>query len=238
VGRHSTSADAVGPVAAAAGTNRRRGDRDGRARLSPRGKRTRAALVKAAREVFERDGFLDARITDITSEAGVATGTFYTYFAGKEEAFAAVLEDLEEEMLHPRLAAPAADREDPVAVIEAANRAYLESYRRNAKLMGLMEQVTQVDPEFMELRMQRTRAFTQRNTRALRRLQERGLARPDLDPALAALALSTMVSRTAYARYVLGLGNASTDALTETLTRLWVGALGIDSRTKPAKETN
>jgi AcrR family transcriptional regulator len=211
---------------------------NGRPPLSPRGERTRAALVQAARAVFEREGFLDARITDITAEAGVATGSFYTYFAGKEEAFAAVMGELEEEMLHPRLVEPPADRDDPVAVIAAANRAYVEAYRRNAKLMGLMEQVTQVDPEFMQLRMRRTRAFMDRNTQALRHLQERGLADPDLDAGLAALALSTMVSRTAYARYVLGFGNASAEALSDTLTRLWVGALGIDSQTKLAKETN
>jgi len=232
------AASADSPVTAATEQNGRRANSNDRAPLSPRGERTRAVLVSAARRVFERDGFLQARITDITAEAGVATGSFYTYFAGKEEAFAAVLEDLDEEMLHPGLVVPAADRDDPVAVIEATNRAYLESYRRNAKLMGLMEQVAQVDPEFRELRVRRTRAFIQRNTRALRRLQERELADPDLDPALAALALSTMVSKTAYARYVLGFGNASTDALSETLTRLWVGALGLDSRTKPAKETN
>ena len=43
---------------------------------SRRGQRTRAALVTAARSIFERDGFLDARITDITAEAEVASGTF------------------------------------------------------------------------------------------------------------------------------------------------------------------
>ena len=32
-----------------------------------RGRRTRAALVRAAAEVFERDGFLDARVTDIAA---------------------------------------------------------------------------------------------------------------------------------------------------------------------------
>ena len=210
---------------------------NGRPPRSARGERTRAVLVEAARRVFERDGFLDARITDITDEAGIATGSFYTYFAGKDEAFAAVMEELEEEMLHPRLLEPPADRDDPVAVIAAANRAYLEAYRRNAKLMGLMEQVAQVDPEFRELRIHRTRAFAQRNTQALRGLQDRGLADPGLDPGLAALALSAMVSRTAYLRYVLGFGNASADTLSETLTRLWAGALGLNSH-DTTKETS
>jgi AcrR family transcriptional regulator len=201
----------------------------GRAPVSARGTRTREALVKAARHVFERDGFLDARITDITAQAGVAAGSFYTYFTRKEDAFAAVMEDVNEEMLHPGLG-PDIDREDPVAVIEAANRAYLVSYRRNARLMALMDQVAQIDGEFRELRLRRASAFVDRNARAIARLQRRGLADPELDPKLAAQAMSAMVSRTAYVRYVEGIGSASAETLTKTLTRLWAGALGITAR--------
>jgi AcrR family transcriptional regulator len=176
--------------------------------------------------VFERDGFIDARITDITEQAGVAAGSFYTYFTSKEDAFAAVMDEVNEEMLHPRLR-DVSDRDDPIAVIEAANRAYLISYRHNAKLMALMEQVALVDPQFRQLRIQRARAFTARNAQALKRLQERGLARTDLDSRRAATALSAMVSRTAYLRYVQGLGTDSLESLVQTLTELWVGALGI-----------
>jgi AcrR family transcriptional regulator len=193
---------------------------------SARGTRTRDALIEAARYVFERDGFLDARITDISAEAGVATGSFYTYFTSKDDAFTAVMEQVEEEMLHPRLR-ELADRDDPVQVIEAANRAYLAAYRRNAKLMGLMEQVSQINEEFRRLRLGRTQAFGRRNARAIARLQERGLADPELDPVLTAHALGAMVSRMAYLRYVQRSGSASGEALVRTLTRLWVGALGI-----------
>jgi AcrR family transcriptional regulator len=201
----------------------------GRAPASTRGTRTRRALVQAARRVFERDGFLDARITDITADAGVASGSFYTYFTGKEDAFAAVMEEVNEEMLHPRMH-EFADRDDPVAVIEAANRAYLVAYRRNARLMALMEQVAQIDEDFRRLRLRRARAFADRNAHAIARLQERGLADPDLDPGLAAHALSGMVSRMAYLRYVLRFDAASLDVLTRTVTRLWVNALGIPRR--------
>jgi AcrR family transcriptional regulator len=201
-----------------------------RAPTSARGARTRKALVAAARRVFEREGFLEARITDITATAGVAAGTFYTYFTSKEEAFAAVMEEVNEEMLHPRLK-ELADREDPAAVIDAANRAYLLAYRRNAKLMALMEQVAQIDGDFRRLRLRRARAFGERNAQAIARLQQQGLADRELDPRLAAHALSGMVSRMAYLRYVLGLGSASPEALTRTLTRLWVNALGITKET-------
>ncbi|HEX6391412.1 MAG TPA: helix-turn-helix domain-containing protein, partial [Solirubrobacteraceae bacterium] len=101
-----------------------------------RGAKTRDALVTAARTVFERDGYRDAKIADISREAGVATGSFYTHFQRKEDVFAAVMEQVQEETLHPTLV-EATDPGDPIAVIEAANRAYLLAYRRNAKLMGL-----------------------------------------------------------------------------------------------------
>lgn len=192
---------------------------------SPRAQRTRAALVAGARAVFERDGFVDARIVDIAREAGVATGSFYTYFNGKDEAFAAVLEELREEMLHPHLEVP--DGADPLAVIEAANRAYLEAYRRNARLMELMEQVAAVDPEVRRLRMQRAAAFAERNAHAIARLQERGRADPELDPHLTAHAISSMVSRTAALAFVHGVVDDDIEMLTRTLTRLWANALRL-----------
>jgi AcrR family transcriptional regulator len=198
----------------------------GRAPVSARGARTRDALVQAAREVFERDGFLAARITDITDAAGVAAGSFYTYFTGKEDAFAAVMAEVQEEMLHPKLRA-VGDGDDPLAVIEAANRAYLAAYRRNAKLMALMEQVIHIDEPLRRVRLRRVRAFEDRNAAAVAELQRRGLADPSLDPRLTARAVSAMVSRVAYLRYVQGYGNESSETLVRTLSALWAGALGL-----------
>src|SRR6516162_2300700 len=166
--------------------------------------RNRRALLAAARRVFERDGFVGARITDIADEAGVAHGSFYSHFPGKEEIFAAVVAEVSEEMLHPGPALTAPAGSDPVAVIEAANLAYLEAYRRNARFMALLEQVATVNDAFLRIRLQRSRAFLTRNARAIRRLQRAGLADPDLDPDLASLALSVMVSRSAYAAFAVG----------------------------------
>jgi hypothetical protein len=50
-------------------------------RSTPRGQQTRRDITEAARRVFERDGYLDANVDDIVAEAGVARGSFYTYFA-------------------------------------------------------------------------------------------------------------------------------------------------------------
>lgn len=192
-----------------------------------RGARTRAALVGAARTVFERDGFLGARIADIAAQAGCATGSFYTYFADKDEAFTAVIDEVQHEMLHPRLREVEAE-DDPIAVIEAANRAYLDAYRRNARLMALMEQVAAIDEGFRRWRRQRAAAFSKRNAASIRRLQCDGLADPALDPLLAARALSGMVSRMAYQTFVGGDATPF-EELVATVTRLWANALRITS---------
>ncbi|WP_235778840.1 TetR/AcrR family transcriptional regulator [Sinomonas notoginsengisoli] len=59
-----------------------------------RGTRTRAKLVAAAEEVFASVGYHDASIVKITEQAGIGLGTFYLYFAGKQEIFDEVVDDL------------------------------------------------------------------------------------------------------------------------------------------------
>jgi AcrR family transcriptional regulator len=200
-----------------------------------RGARTRAALIAAARKVFERDGYLDSKLTDITKAARCATGSFYTYFANKEEVFAAVLEEAQRDMMHPGMGR-VSDTDDPYAVLEASNRAYLEAYKRNAKLMGLLEQVAHVDPEFRTLRKRRADAFIQRNARGIADLQARGVADPDIDPLLASRALSGMVSRLAYSVFALDESDQDDgesldlETLVSGLTRLWANALRFPER--------
>ena len=191
-----------------------------------RGARTRAALVAAARVVFERDGYLDARLTDIAGEAGCSIGSFYTYFAGKDEILQAVIDEAQHDMLHPGMPHLEPEDSSPAAVIEASNRAYFQAYKRNAKLMLILDQVAASDPKFREVRRRRSRAFADRNARAIKDLQDRGLADQDLDPYMASRALSGMVSRMAYYAYALGEKH-SLDSLVETATKLWVNALNL-----------
>lgn len=193
--------------------------------VTARGVRTRAALVVAARTVFERDGFLGSRLTDITAEARCSTGTFYTYFTSKEEIFMAVLEAAKDDMLHPGMP-HSASSEDPVAVIEASNRAYFEAYQRNGKLMMLQEQVATIDPEFRQRRLHRGEVFAERNAKSIKRMQDAGIVDAELEPVMTSRALSGMVSRMAYSSFALGQ-NWSVDELVDTATRLWVNALGL-----------
>ncbi len=62
---------------------------------SVKGRRTRARLLEAGKSVFERDGFLQARITDIAAAAQVSHGSFYHYFDSKESLFREIAEQVE-----------------------------------------------------------------------------------------------------------------------------------------------
>lgn len=51
-------------------------------------------ILDAAREEFGERGFADSSIVGITQRAGVALGTFYTYFDSKEGLFQALVRDM------------------------------------------------------------------------------------------------------------------------------------------------
>jgi AcrR family transcriptional regulator len=65
-----------------------------------RGARTRARLLEAAEQVFTELGYHDASIVKIAEAAGVAPGTFYLYFVGKQDIFDELVEDLNRRVRH------------------------------------------------------------------------------------------------------------------------------------------
>jgi AcrR family transcriptional regulator len=192
---------------------------------TPKGRRTQATLIRAARVVFSRDGFVDARIADIADIAGVAHGTFYSYFESKEQIFRAVIHELELDLARSR---PQSDEHlPPAARIEGANRHYLRSYRENAALFATLEQAATLNQELRLLRKEGRNLLVSRAARAIEHWQEAGLADPTIDARYAANALGNMVDRFAYVWFVLG-EDFEEETAVATLTRLWVQALGLD----------
>lgn len=66
----------------------------GKAPRTARGERTLRKILDAARAEFGERGFSDSSIVGITQRAGVALGTFYTYFDSKEALFRALVQDM------------------------------------------------------------------------------------------------------------------------------------------------
>ena len=67
---------------------------DGKAPRTARGERTLRKILDAARDEFGERGFSESSIVGITQRAGVALGTFYTYFDSKEALFQALVRDM------------------------------------------------------------------------------------------------------------------------------------------------
>lgn len=195
--------------------------------VTARGARTRAALVKAARGLFEKNGFLDTNVGDIARKARVAHGTFYTYFNSKEEIFSEVVEALQVDMQQMAADEPPITADGSISErIERANRGYIRAYETNARMMAVLEQVATFNPRLAQMRRATRTFWRQRNSEAIRRWQERGIVDKSIDPEYAASALGSMIDRSAYVWIVLGEPYEFETAVAQ-LTRLYCNALGV-----------
>lgn len=196
---------------------------------SQKGVRTRARLLVAAKRVFEEDGFIEARISDIAEQAGLSHGSFYHYFESKEEIFREVAESVEEQLSAP-LGGVILDPEShspPEERIREALRRHLESYRKESKIIGVIEQMARYDKQVNALRMRRHQRYSQQVAMTIRNLQKHGLADPQLEPSVAAAALGAMMSRFAEMWLVQEAISCSFDKAVDQLTRVFVNALGL-----------
>ncbi|MEV6346651.1 TetR/AcrR family transcriptional regulator [Actinoplanes sp. NPDC051851] len=110
--------------------------------------RTEAELKAAAIRVFERVGYLNAKITDITAEAGRATGSFYKHFASKEKLLEALLEDLLDVGDANALQAGHLDDFRDRAAVRYHVAAFWQTYRRHRPVLVALQQASIVDEEF------------------------------------------------------------------------------------------
>lgn len=186
--------------------------------------------------MFEEDGFLEARISDIADRAGLSHGAFYHYFESKEEVFREVAAAVEE-----RLSEPLADvildprsHAAPEERIREALRRHLDLYRQEARIMGVIEQVSWYDEQVGARRMERHARWRAQVADSIASLQQRGLADPDLDPTIAAAVLGAMTSRFPEAWFVRGTLDAGFEQGVDQLTRIFVNALGLATRPPPA----
>ncbi|MGA8371856.1 MAG: TetR/AcrR family transcriptional regulator, partial [Acidimicrobiales bacterium] len=191
---------------------------------SRKGAKTRARLLAAAKETFEEDGFLDARISDIAERAGLSHGSFYHYFDSKEEIFREVAEAVDEQLSAPLgsvVLDPTSDA-TPRERIQAAIRLHMESYRREARIIGVIELVSRYDEQVKAARSDRHRHYGERVEESIRQLQRHGLVDPDLDPVIAAAALGSMTRRFPEMWFVEGAVTCSFDKGVDQLTRVFV----------------
>jgi AcrR family transcriptional regulator len=109
---------------------------------------TQAALKEAAKRVFDRSGYLNAKITDITAEAGRAAGSFYSHFESKEQLLEALLVDMLDEG-HRRAALPGHSADfSQLAAIRYHVAGYWNFVTENRPVMRALSQAAMVNEHF------------------------------------------------------------------------------------------
>jgi AcrR family transcriptional regulator len=195
--------------------------RDG---LTTRGRLTRAKLVAAARTVFERSPYSEVRVDHIAREAGVAHGTFYTYFDGKEDIFRVLIDQLVEDVFATSHAEHDAG-DDPAHRLLSANTRYLRAVQQHSGLFFKLHEAAATDESIYARLQEAYELFYARMGRGLERLQQHGLADRGLPPAATARALGAMVE--GFALMWLRSGDTDIDDAAMIVTRLWCGAIGL-----------
>ena len=205
---------------------RREGDRE--LPLGPKATRTRTTILEAASVTFVRAGYLHTSVGDIAEEAGVSLGTVYQYFRDRSDIVAALVQHSVGSMLERTdVVWHAADGPDGLRrIIEN----FVAAYTTTAPMAGVWEEVCFVEPELASLRRALGQLFTGAVERELREAAGKGLVLSDLDPALAARALTGMVDRYCYVTYVFdppAAGAPSPEESAAVLTRIWAGGVGL-----------
>lgn len=149
-----------------------------------RGRRTLRKLLDASADEFGEKGFHEASVSSITRRAGVALGSFYTYFDSKEALFQALVLDLSGqvkasvgksvEVLKEKTQYSALDIE------ETALSSFLDFARDHKEIYRIIDESEFVDPKAYRAHYQGTAE------RILLRLREgaaRGELRDDVEEA-------------------------------------------------------
>ena len=141
-----------------------------------RGRQTRRRILDAAAGEFGDKGFHDASISGITRRAGVALGSFYTYFDSKDALFRALVADMSDQVrdhVAPGiLAAP-----DQIAAERAGLLGYLRFVEDHKEIYRIIDEAEFVDPESFRRHYQTTAS---RIAARLAKATERGELREEV----------------------------------------------------------
>lgn len=119
---------------------------EGKAPRTERGRKTLRAILDAAAAEFGENGFHEASISAITRRAGVALGSFYTYFDSKDAVFRALVQDMSGQVrdhVTPRVR----DAQDALEAERIGLEAFLEFVRAHKEVYRIIDESEFVDNE-------------------------------------------------------------------------------------------
>jgi TetR/AcrR family fatty acid metabolism transcriptional regulator len=109
----------------------------------------RDAILRAATEVFARNGFFQSQVADVARAAGVAAGTVYLYFRSKDDLLVSIFERTMTEALAEGRAALQGLR-DPRERLARIARLHMERLGRDRELAVVFQVELRQSTKFME----------------------------------------------------------------------------------------
>ncbi|WP_128380056.1 TetR/AcrR family transcriptional regulator [Streptomyces cavernae] len=209
----------------------------------PRAELKRRAIVRAARELFLRDGF-GVGMDVIAAEAGVSKVTVYNHFGSKEALFTAVITSaLDEPLGHASSAALEGlpEAEDLRAALLLAARAWVHAVRTNEDVIALRNLVAAERNRFPEL----GRAWQGRGPEghhpavagALRALADQGrLVIPDLEAAIIQLYALLVFPHMVFGMYDTHIDDSLTERLVVSGVDMFLEHYGPHGPGGPGRE--
>lgn len=107
--------------------------------------RTRERIMQAARIVFARYGYQDATVEHVVREAGLARGSFYTYFSSKHDLFRHLAGVIDRSIAEEVVKTDALRKSNPIENLSISNQVYLAVVKRNYDLYVLVDGVASFD---------------------------------------------------------------------------------------------
>jgi TetR/AcrR family fatty acid metabolism transcriptional regulator len=185
----------------------------------------RDALLRAAIETFAATGFFNAQVADVARTAGVAAGTVYLYFRGKDDLLISIFEKTMKEAI-------AAGREsvagiaDPLARLRTIARLHLDRMSRDRALAVVFQVELRQSTKFME-RFSTThlREYLGMIRDVIADGQNAGVFRKDVNPTLASKLLFGMLDEMA-TNWILSRRRYSLVAEADAIVDLFVRGVG------------
>ena len=154
---------------------------------SPAQEEKRRLILDAAVRAFARKGYHACRVGEIAAEAGVAYGLVYHYFSSKDELLETIFRDTWREML-AAIEAVEADGEPAAEQLRKVAAIVLRTWKRDPDLVRVLVREVTRSPQIQREVEEIEHAYDALE-RIVRRGQENGELRDDVEPRLAALVL-------------------------------------------------
>jgi len=192
----------------------------------------REAILKAATQVFARNGFFQSQVADVARAAGVAAGTVYLYFRSKDDLLVSLFErTMREAIAEGRAALEGIG--DPHERLMRIATLHLERLGRDRDLAVVFQVELRQSTKFMErFSATQLRDYLGLIRETLAAGQASGQFRADLNPTIAAKVFFGALDEMA-TNWILSRRRYSLAAEAEAIVDLFVNGVGtrMPSRT-------